>query len=215
MASKPPKPDWFQLVFSVSQYVVKIETPGGHGSGFLCFYGGAGGEICGIATAHHVIQHANDWQEPLRLIHGPTAAAAFFNPSERAFLVNPANDSAIIIIPKGKLKLPEELLPLLEADRFVYPGVELGWIGFPAVAPQSLCFFSGSVSAKLGEGYLIDGVAINGVSGGPVFFIDTRNNSLTIMGAITQYLPNVATGNMLPGLSFAQSVAHFHSIIEV
>jgi hypothetical protein len=35
------------------------------------------------------------------------------------------------------------------------------------------------------------------------------------MGAITEYRPNVGTGRpTLPGLSFAQGVSHFHSMIS-
>lgn len=206
---------WYKHVHTVSRYLVKIETPGGHGSGFLCFYGGVDRSICAIATAYHVIEHADTWQEPLRLIHQSNPSTpAFFNSTERAFLVNPANDSAIIILPKGKLNLPEEPLPLLPADRFVYPGVEVGWLGFPAVSPDNLCFFSGNVSARSREGYLIDGVAINGVSGGPVFFVNDQDNTLEIMGAVTEYIPNMATGRSLPGLAFAQSITHFHSILQ-
>ena len=47
-------------------------------------------------------------------------------------------------------------------------------IGFPTIEPYKLCFFSGSISAGRDDdsAYLIDGVAINGVSGGPVFYLE-------------------------------------------
>jgi hypothetical protein len=85
-------------------------------------------------------------------------------------LVNPQNDSAVILFSREKLSLPGTVLSLLAMNRYVVVGAEVAWLGFPSVAPETLCFFSGNVSAVFGGGYLIDGVAINGVSGGPVFF---------------------------------------------
>ena len=42
-------------------------------------------------------------------------------------------------------------------------GSEIGWLGFPSVAPHDLCFFSGNISARqeYRKAYLVDGVAIN------------------------------------------------------
>lgn len=96
-------------------------------------------------------------------------------------------------------------------------GVEVAWLDYPSVAPQSLCFFSGNISApQFAENttnYFIDGVAINGVSGGPVFLLDDDSNEPLIIGAISAYVPNVATGKTLPGLAFAQGLAYFHDTI--
>jgi hypothetical protein len=61
-----------------------------------------------------------------------------------------------------------------------------------------------------GHAYLIDGVAINGVSGGPVFY--HTGSEVQIVGVISAYVANRATGDTLPGLSIAQDVAHFHSV---
>ncbi len=140
--------------------------------------------------------------------------SAFIAATERAILVNPKNDSAVVLFDKTALDLPTTLLTLLPADTYVVIGSEVAWLGFPSVAPSTLCFFSGNISAAFEDGYLIDGVAINGVSGGPVFFIDSGDNNLKVVGAITEYRPNIAAGPTLPGLSFAQSVAHFHSMIS-
>ena len=70
--------------------------------------------------------------------------------------------------------------------------------------PQKLCFFSGRVSAYLAEenAYLVDGVAINGVSGGPAF-----HETGKIIGLVTAYIVNRATGEALPGVSLIRSVA--------
>jgi hypothetical protein len=212
--NKTVKPEWWQAVSIIQPHVVKIQTPGGHGTGFLCHYAGVDSGLSVIATAYHVVEHANDWREPLRITHGLSSENAFIAATERAILVNPQNDSAVVLVSRDKLPLPADVLALLAMDRYVVIGAEVAWLGFPSVAPASLCFFSGNVSAVFDGGYLIDGVAINGVSGGPVFFIDSGDNSLKVVGAITEYRPNIGTGRpALPGLSFAQSVTHFHSMI--
>jgi len=76
----------------------------------------------------------------------------------------------MILLPVGKLKLPEDLVPLRPIQNALPIGVEVGWLGYPAIGPWTLCFFRGNVSARQEASYLIDGVAINGVSGGPVFY---------------------------------------------
>ena len=67
--------NWNEVVQKVMPYVVKIETPGGHGTGFACFYN-VNKAYCAIATAYHVVQHADQWQQPIR-IHHQTADVAF------------------------------------------------------------------------------------------------------------------------------------------
>ncbi len=69
--------------------------------------------------------------------------------------------------------MPAEPLPLVPKDKFLKVGNKIGWLGFPAIQGANLCFFSGDISAWLQSqmAYLVDGVAINGVSGGPAFHI--------------------------------------------
>jgi hypothetical protein len=87
-------------------------------------------------------------------------------------------------------------------------GVTLGWMGFPAIAPDELCFSQGSVSAFLeGESaYHLDGVAVSGVSGGPAFSTGPQ-----LAGIVSAYLPNRQPGGMFPGLLKAMNVAHLHA----
>lgn len=87
--------------------------------------------------------------------------------------------------------------------------------GLSGIGPQILCFFSGNVSARdeNRHAYLIDGVAINGVSGGPVVF-STPTDGIKIIGTISAYMVNRARGEALPGLSLAQDVSHFHAAIS-
>jgi hypothetical protein len=110
------------------------------------------------------------------------------------------------------LVLPDSPLPLIEKDYHLRSGVEIGWLGFPAVQRSTLCFFSGRVSAYL-EGdhaYLVDGVAINGVSGGPAFRLGLGRPEL--IGVVSAYIPNRATGDTLPGLAVVRDVQRFHDL---
>jgi hypothetical protein len=84
------------------------------------------------------------------------------------------------------------------------------------VNADTLCFFTGTVSARTvaQKSYLIDGVAIHGVSGGPVFHRSIDSGAVEIIGSMVAYHPNFSAGAPLPGLSRAQDVSHFHGVIE-
>ena len=86
----------------------------------------------------------------------------------RTILADPETDSAVILLQPNVLELPDELIPLLLSDKFLKIGVEIGWVGFPAMEPYTICFFSGNISARQSHrhAYLFDRVAINGVSRG-------------------------------------------------
>jgi hypothetical protein len=137
----------------------------------------------------------------------------FVRESERLIISDSDKDSAVILAHPGKLKLPDDVLTLLPSSASLPIGSEVGWLGFPALAPSTLCFFQGSVSARQEHAYLIDGVAINGVSGGPVF-VWTDGVGVQIIGTVSAYFPNRATGDALPGLSIARDVSHFHDTIK-
>ena len=59
------------------------------------------------------------------------------------------------------------------------------------------------------EAYLVDGVAINGVSGGPAFIPEKM-----LIGVVAAYIPNRATGEPLPGLAVVRGVGQFHEVAE-
>jgi hypothetical protein len=208
--------NWNAIVEKVAPYVVKIETPTGHGTGFLCLYN-QDKSFLGIATARHVISDTDEWQQPLRIRHFPTQTTEFFKESDRTILSDPGTDSAVILISSGgDLQLPEDPIPLLPISSPLPIGTEVGWLGFPSIAAHTLCFFSGNISAREAGGheYLIDGVAINGVSGGPVIYL-TETAGIHIVGTISAYISNRATGSTLPGLAMARDVSHFHDMISM
>jgi hypothetical protein len=208
--------DWNAVVAKVMPSIVKIETPSGHGTGFLCFYN-EDGSFCGIATAHHVIAHAERWQEPIRISNYQTKTSILLKESDRVIWSGEEKDSAVILFSvSGDLKLPEEPIALFPTDTRLSIGVEVGWLGYPAIAEYTLCFFSGNVSAvwEFRNAYLIDGVAINGVSGGPVIYsADPSGEGVQIVGATSAYRANRATGEALPGLSIAQDISHFQAML--
>lgn len=57
---------WDQAVKTVAPHITKIEAPGGYGTGFLAFWN-HDTSWCGIATAAHVLKHADDWQQPIKI----------------------------------------------------------------------------------------------------------------------------------------------------
>jgi hypothetical protein len=204
--------NWDQVVKKVAPHVVKIETPRGHGTGFLFMYND-NHTWCGIATADHVIAQADEWQEPIKLSQPETNRTFLLKAEQRAIYRDVRTDSAVILFFKGDFELPESPVTLLPMGKLIDIGAEVGWLGFPSVAPYNLCFFSGNISARqdFRNAYLIDGVAINGVSGGPVLHL-TETDGVQIVGTVSAYSANRATGEVLPGLAIAQDVSHFHGV---
>ncbi|MEF8708478.1 MAG: serine protease [Candidatus Accumulibacter propinquus] len=204
--------NWDQVVKKIAPHVLKIETPTGHGTGFLFLYNDAK-TWCGIATAEHVVSHADNWQQPIKIHHPHSGKTVFLKQDERVIYRDWKTDSAVILFFKGDLQIPESPIALLPMGSVIDIGSEVGWLGFPSVAPHDLCFFSGNISARqeYRNAYLVDGVAINGVSGGPVLHL-TGTEGVQIVGTVSAYSANRATGEVLPGLAIAQDVSHFHDV---
>ena len=205
--------NWDQVVRKVTPHIVKIETPSGHGTGFLAIYNHDKTWV-GIATAAHVVSYADDWQQPIKIQYR-NSKTVFLKASERVIFIDWKTDSAVVFFLKGDLELPEFPITLLPVGTPLGIGVEVGWLGYPGIEQFTLCFFSGSVSARqeFRNAYLIDGVAINGVSGGPVVFA-TETDGVQIIGTVSAYKANRANGDALPGLLIAQDVSHFHSVAD-
>jgi hypothetical protein len=203
---------WQDLVDMVRSHVVRILTPRGSGTGFLLYNSRAKG-FCAIATAAHVVSNAHLWEEPIRVQHADSGKTILVRAPNRAVLLRVEQDSAAIAFRTPDLDLPDEPLALGPSDRHIRVGVEIGWLGFPAISNE-LCFFSGRVSAYIEsqERYLIDGVAINGVSGGPAFKGED-DETISLTGVLSAYIPNRATGEALPGLAVVADVVGFHGMV--
>ena len=206
---------WHEAIKRLRPYVVKVSTPDGSGTGWLVSRSSTT-ELCATATAAHVLDHAHYWEEPIRLLHVASGKSVVLRPHERAVFLDESLDSAAVAFSNSDLPFPKDLnlFPLLDKTKFIKPGVEIGWLGFPAIPQSGLCFFSGRVSAYLEDTstYLVDGVAINGVSGGPAFVLS--DDSLEVMGIVSAYIPNRATGQVLPGVAVVRDSTQFHDVGE-
>jgi len=206
--------NWDQVVQKVTPYIVKIETPTGYGTGFLSLYNDDK-SWCGISTAAHVVGDADEWQKPIRIRHHESGEVKFLQADQRVIYIDWKTDSAVILFFKGNFNLPEAPITLFPVDSPLGIGVEVGWLGFPNIEAYTLCFFSGNVSARqeFRNAYLIDGVSINGVSGGPVLHM-TKTDGVQVIGIVSAYHANRASGEALPGLLIAQDVSHFHDVLQ-
>ena len=206
---------WRQAIELLSPYIVKVSTPQGSGTGWLVSCS-TNTNLRAIATAAHVIDHAHYWEEPIRLLHVVSGKSVVLRSHQRAVMIDDDLDSGAIIFDASDLPFPKTTLALLAKDEYLPPGIEIGWLGFPAIAQSELCFFSGRISAYLEKQstYLVDGVAINGVSGGPAFRLIGSKKSVLLMGIVSAYIPNRATGQVLPGVAVVRDATQFHNIGE-
>lgn len=211
-ANEQPDDDLVQDVDVILPYVVKIRTPGGWGTGFFLNVDPAR-PYWTIATANHVIVDADEWEQPIRVEHQPSGKSLILHPHERVVYRDPKRDTAMIVFGETEIPLPSQPLQMIPPKKFLKRGNELAWIGYPVVGEDEACFFNGHCSAWLHgrEIYLVDGVAINGVSGGPAFHMNP-DGSPTVLGVVSAYRPNQATGVTLPGLAMISGIAHFHEI---
>ena len=199
--------EWTEAVAKVLPFVVKIETPDSYGSGFLIVYQPQGKHTgVAIATAAHVVKHASDWREMIRLTsnHGQV----ILKPDYYEVVNFEDQDLALLeFLNDGLLAFPSICLPWCNKNEVLPAGSPVGWCGFPNIADNYCCFFGGMISAACaGSGdYLVDGVVINGVSGGPAFVL--RGNEPHLIGLVSAYFPNEATGKPSPGLGFIASIS--------
>jgi len=209
--------EWHEAYEKVLPYSVRIDSEAGFGTGFLFAYN-KNKEIAAIATAAHVVNDVNWWLKPLRIIHYQSNSSILLLPENRAIWIDKLNrDAATIIVNAKALPFPATTLPLLPLKHHIKIGVEVGWAGFPAIAPTNFCFFSGPISFFVEDesAYLIDGVAINGVSGGPVFRkLSKERAQPELVGIVSAYKANRRATDTLPGLLVAQDITPVHEHIQ-
>lgn len=209
---------WRKAFKAVEPYIVKIETPAGAGTGFFFAYN-EDKSIIAVATALHVIEEADQWRQPVKIIRINENKELFLSHDERGIVVDYKRDSAVILVPTARvtasgLPVPAAMLSLLPSDKVKSIGVSLAWAGYPAIASRTLCLFQGGVSAfnADNDSYYIDGIAINGVSGGPVF--DDKDDLPKIVGIVSAYRYNRQGGGNLPGLLMAHDATHLNDTVE-
>lgn len=205
---------WATALETLSKYTFKVLTPQVTGTAFMLTRENPR-RVVGIATAYHVINHAHAWEEPIKLLHTSTAHQIVLRHDERYVFTDPKRDIAVIMFQNKSLKLPDTELTLVPEDKHMRPGIPIGWAGYPMVAPNHFSFFSGTISCFLPDefSYLVDGVAINGVSGSPAFSV-LPGNVIHLVGVVSAYIPNRTTGESLPGVCFVVGMHSFYKFIK-
>lgn len=199
----------------VRPHTVKLSTAGNMGCGFLVdtpvLQSGRPGVL--LATAWHVIQSAVDTAGALDVYHFSSGNSCRIPASDFGVLSDKGRDLAVVFFERSHLPdLPVECLHLL--DDVLPPGQEISWCGYPAgvliswsIKGDLLCHFSGTISASYGKNnkdYLIDGVTINGISGGPAYL--EQEGKLIVVGVVTNYYPNIQRNGVLPGLGAIRGI---------
>ncbi|MCK4446175.1 MAG: trypsin-like peptidase domain-containing protein [Candidatus Marinimicrobia bacterium] len=205
--------NWSSGLDKIKNYSFKVSTPQGSGTGFLITYRKKP-NFYGIATAYHVIAHAYNWETPIKLLSAGSGQEKLLHTNERVIITNPKKDVAIILVSASDLNIPADLPNLCPEDRYLKPGEQVAWAGYPAVAPNQFSFFMGCVSSFIQSSgaYLMDGVAINGVSGGPAFTV--IGNDIHIIGLVSAYIPNRLGGESLPGVCFVVGIYPFYEMVK-
>lgn len=73
-----PEAHWVRIVNEVRDCVVLIDTPTGRGTGFVV-QPPPGSPHQAVITAHHVINHALNWREPIKITHFPSGKQVFLD----------------------------------------------------------------------------------------------------------------------------------------
>lgn len=185
--------EWSEAIDKLKPYIVRISTPLQSGTGFFVSQSTTS-HLCAIATAAHVVSHADWWEEPIRLFHPASGKSRILRESDRVVHVHEKLDSAAVMFDREEFPLPTEPLELTPSAKWLLPGNEVGRLGFPSVSPADLCFFAGRVSAWQVESrtYLVDGVTIHGVSGGLAFTL-LAEAEIVLVGVVSAYIANRAT----------------------
>lgn len=199
-----PELPWDKIVDRVTPIVFRVYAGRSAGTAFIISLGTEKETSlnCAIlATADHVLAASVDTAEKVRLVSADRQKV--FDADMDEIRVQPlgskAHDTMLVLLKSKKPILEQEkLLPMLRWDLVMPKGAPIGWMGYPGITEPELCFFHVHVSGFVNEPptYLIDGVAVNGVSGGPAF--DNRSH---LVGLVSAYIPNrINAHTTLPGL---------------
>ena len=116
---------WHVAVEIIQPYVVQITTPQGIGTGFQITYAEST-DICGIATAAHVVEHAHYWEEPIRIQHIGSNESLLVRQSDRALILDHQLDTAVILIRRDNLPMPTGTLQIIEEGQYLKVGNDIG-----------------------------------------------------------------------------------------
>lgn len=214
MSDRFPHLPWHEAADRVGSSTFRLHTDKAMGTGFLMMVGkGDSGHMAVLATAWHVVDDAVAGTSMRICDRSGTEIARSHGGNMAVMEVGAGLDSAILIVTsKDQIFSEEQLLPILPIEVQLAQGAEIGWMGYPGIVEPELCFFHGHIAGMLKKPpvYLVDGVAINGVSGGPVF--DDRCH---LVGLVSAYLPNrVDEGTTLPGVAWMVPINFIYGWIK-
>jgi hypothetical protein len=193
---------WADVIPRVERLVYQVKADAGRGTAFAISVATPSGNQhhTMFATAWHVVEGAVGNDATLDLVgkDGVLVSGLTTGPVSVYPVGPPEYDAAMIVVPTRVPLVSIVDLHAMPLETMLNRGAELGWLGYPALAAPDLCFFRGNVSGHRKDPpcYLVDGVGINGVSGGPAFDADGL-----IVGMVSSYIPNQENrGLTLPGL---------------
>ena len=210
--------NWSNFNPLISPYVVRIRTKNSSGTGFVCTYSDDKHSVV-IATAYHVI-------ESTRINNGriwidyPDDQTIELLPKDRTILFEYDSDVAVILTKTPESDVVPKEKPKCAIGEIIPSGTEVGWLGYPWVGglENTKSFFSGHISAfqEPASLYCIDGVAINGVSGSPVYFPSFKEGGsrITIIGIMTSYFSNLVGSESRPGISKAVDITKVNELLD-
>ena len=194
-------PSWAETLSKVEPLIVRVLAGNSQGTAFAIGVStNDGGSHTMFATARHVVRDVLGNDESLDMVAADGSLISTLTSGPvRVYLVGPPEcDTALIAVPTKKPLFHQDALQPMPLETMLRRGVPLGWLGYPGLVAPELCFFHGVVAGHMERPpiYLVDGVAINGVSGGPAF-----DQSGLLVGLISAYVPNqLEPGLTLPGL---------------
>ncbi|MGN0854305.1 MAG: serine protease [Kiritimatiellia bacterium] len=205
---------WHQAVTAMMKNVVRVSTLGdGYGSGVIVPPPKHTSGNCCVLTAYHVIQRAQETGATIEIELAKSGEKISLPSLVRTIFPARDRDQAIILFNGPPQFGTPTGYKFLSVNRHYVPGVEFGWLGYPAleIAKDTVCFLHGKISAYLEniEAYLVDGSSIHGVSGGPVFCCE--EDEVVLAGIVTNYFPNQiaiqSSGTQIwPGLAMFRTI---------
>ena len=206
-----PERTWREAVEAIEPSVIRVLTPYGSGSGFLAARSREG-NLVGIATAARVIAAAHFSQQTIRLQYGGSTNKLPLSPADRAVLLDPGQDTAVIVAPGSTVPLPDLALPIAPGQAPLKPGTDIAWMGYPSIPDSGLCCFGGEVTGWIRGCYLVSGIPISGMVGGPAFYLGAAGPVL--LGVMTLYAASGVTEASVAGLSAVRVISAWHDLVD-
>lgn len=205
---------WADCLDLIKPYTFNIFTNKSSATGFLLTTVQEENVIV-VATALHVVEDVIDTDEQIVLVDEHKGITLEVDSDNWSIETMPIADLAIILVKDMDFShLPQNNLTLFNPEAHVRAGVQIGWCGYPALAEDNLCFFTGYTSAWFSTEkiYYVDGVSVHGLSGAPVFIVG--HDGPVIIGVNTGYRPNPVDEDIPLGLCSVGGVGHYQKILQ-